>query len=60
MTRKDFELIARTIKGFDFPDSEQQYGYQIQESFAESMADSLSSTNPAFNKARFIAECLKD
>jgi len=60
MTKKDFQLIASTIKDFYFPDTCQQHGEHIKESFAESMADSLASTNPAFDKARFVSACIKD
>lgn len=50
MTKKDFELIARTIARL--PLAPQDIGI-----IADDFADALRSTNPAFNKDRFLAAC---
>lgn len=49
MTRKDFELIARCVRA--------ETGDMIRQRMAERFADELRSTNPGFNRARFLAAC---
>jgi hypothetical protein len=59
MTRKDFELIARAVRGLDC------FSYQYDGAdmpsarfqAATAMADALGSTNPAFDRARFLTAC---
>jgi len=57
MTKKDYELIARALKGifdanaFCLDDDQDKY------SVAERMAEALATTNPRFNKERFISAC---
>lgn len=56
MTRKDFELIAATIKnmrGFAF-----QEAPATREDVAKAFANVLHQTNPRFNWAKFVAACL--
>ncbi len=50
MTRKDFQLIADTIKASDL-------GPTDRLSLARDFADALRSTNPQFDRARFLAAC---
>lgn len=49
MTRKDFELIARTIKLL--PDG------PARRETARLFADALTNTNPRFNRLRFLHAC---
>ncbi|HEV2816145.1 MAG TPA: hypothetical protein VGW40_02840 [Allosphingosinicella sp.] len=48
MSRKDFELIAATIR---------RMPSETAPSAAEHFADALRSTNPRFDRARFIRAC---
>lgn len=48
MTRKDFELIARTIK---------QQPENIRRAIAESFAVALQGTNANFDRAKFLKAC---
>lgn len=53
MTRKDFQLIARVIK-----ESEGAVIDDLsRDGLAEMFADELASTNPAFDRARFLKAC---
>jgi hypothetical protein len=49
MTRKDYELIARVLNRF------QHDGGHVE--ICETMADDLATTNPLFNRARFLTAC---
>lgn len=51
MTRKDFELIAATIRTLD------RTSERVRVYIAVEFADNLASTNPHFDRARFIAAC---
>lgn len=51
MTRKDFELIARTIAGY-----RKVSGIWADE-IALRFADTLAGTNPNFNRRRFLDAC---
>jgi hypothetical protein len=57
MTRKDFELIAMTLKdtteGFD-ADGDCRFGVEVA---ALNLADALATTNPRFDRERFLAAC---
>lgn len=53
MTRKDFELIARTIKRL----AGERNGGQSKETVAEAFADALTGTNAGFDRARFLKAC---
>lgn len=50
MSRKDFNLIASTI-------AECELTYEQRDSLAREFANKLASTNPNFNRSRFIAAC---
>jgi hypothetical protein len=52
MTRKDFELIAEAIKQITANDYPQDKAEK-----AELFARVLATTNPAFNRARFLTAC---
>lgn len=49
MTRKDYELIAGVLNRF------QHDGGHAE--ICETMADDLATTNPLFNRARFLTAC---
>ena len=51
MTRKDFELIANTIKNLDL-------SLREREMVAKQFADALSGTNAGFKPQLFIARSL--
>lgn len=52
MTRKDFELIAETIRFSDIP-------VESIKIIAAEFADSLRRTNPRFDVDRFVAAATK-
>lgn len=52
MTKKDFVLIAKSIKSLDLDPI-------ARRSAAEVFADNLMDTNPNFDRSRFIAACLR-
>jgi hypothetical protein len=54
MTRKDFELIAEVIA------TSWSGSGELKNALAVNMADALQSTNPRFDRARFIAACDAD
>jgi len=56
MTKKDFKLIAEVLRKNDYA-QESQFSY-LFESLAESFADALATTNPRFDRERFLAACL--
>ena len=64
MTRKDFELIAGALaknaqflptnnRGEPIPSGEWRQHQEI----AEALADALATTNPRFDRDRFVAAC---
>ncbi len=53
MTRKDYELIARLIRGDGL-------NALSREDLAEAFADELAHTNPRFDRERFIAACMSE
>lgn len=53
MSKKDYELIARVLRGFTFGIDENE-----GELLAERFADELRATNPRFHRERFIAACM--
>ena len=59
MTRKDYVLIAEVLKGSrdSFEDSDNTYGYLAHATHCEVFASALASTNPLFNKVRFLEAC---
>lgn len=65
MTKKDFELIANIIKTFEPPfatmnqtieDDEEQTEY-TRNALADTFAKHLTSTNPFFNREKFLKAC---
>lgn len=52
MTRKDYILIAETVNRMDLSFANIQH-------VALMLADSLRSTNPRFDRDRFVAACMK-
>lgn len=48
MTRKDFELVVRTIKGLD---------PSVRAAIGLVFADALAGTNAGFDRARFLKAC---
>jgi len=53
MTRKDFVLIARTIRN-----SSEIIDETALEALAENFAEELAETNPNFDRDRFLSACL--
>jgi hypothetical protein len=54
MTRKDFELIAATIRNLDNAD------HLNKRIIAERFANSLECSNPRFNRERFVTAATKE
>lgn len=54
MTKKDFELIARV---FATHCSAPNNIREVVSSVADDMANALATTNPLFDRARFLAAC---
>ena len=56
MTRKDFELIAATLKACN---SEELNNAQHTQwvCTVHRFADAMATTNPAFNRAQFLKAC---
>lgn len=54
MTKKDYELIAEVIATAWHGSGE------LKSSLANNMADALQTTNPRFDRARFLAACDAD
>lgn len=52
MTRKDFELIAGVISN-----SQGLTRGGVMDTLAERLADALATTNPNFDRARFLKAC---
>ncbi len=52
MTRKDYELIAEVIRKLKLVGDE-----SIREHVASDMAFALQSTNPLFDRVRFLRAC---
>jgi hypothetical protein len=62
MTRKDFQLIAETIRTMPtFEATAQADGPEIEvlrfSALCNRFAEELATTNPRFDKDRFIAAC---
>ena len=53
MTRKDFEAIAKIIK-----DADKAGNIRYPGTLAYTFADYLETTNPRFDRDRFIAACI--
>lgn len=61
MTRKDFEAIARAISDGQFIECRTNADVAINTStrakIARQLADHLATTNPRFDRARFLQAC---
>ena len=57
MTRKDFELIAETIRNLSVT-TDPLLADAIRSTVADQFADALASTNPRFDRGRFIRACV--
>lgn len=58
MTRKDYHLVAATISEFlDDGDNDMLNGIGGVEKLTFMLAAKLSSDNPKFNRAKFLAAC---
>jgi len=57
MIRKDFEVIARVIRGLDFFGAA---GEADRLMVARAFARELSYTNPRFDADKFLAACKED
>ena len=53
MTKKDFELIARTLADWPRTDDE----HESWEHGCRHFADALATTNPRFDRAKFLQAC---
>ncbi len=58
MTKKDFELIAAAVSRASAwqPTEHVTRAYALQH-VADELADALATTNPKFDRARFLAAC---
>ena len=57
MTHKDFQLIADVLQHADAHTSVGGQDERTVRWVAELMADSLATTNPRFDRARFLKAC---
>jgi len=57
MTRKDFQLIADVLKPWITRDGTPGVEDALCASIARDFADKLASTNPNFDRARFLSAC---
>lgn len=62
MTRKDFELIAETIRNLG--NYEERFGLMFGEDYvyyvANRFSEALKQTNPRFKPDTFVEACLKE
>jgi len=56
MTKKDFELIAAALANERTPFMVGHHKYAI-DNIALTLVDALATTNPRFDRARFLAAC---
>lgn len=60
MTRKDYELIAGILKGaqnYEATFNNNEQGAKAIEGIAQTFAVVLGTTNPRFDRARFLDAC---
>ena len=55
MTRKDYELIAETIRVAKISWKGNNNG--LVDDISRDLADALATTNPRFNRDRFLTAC---
>lgn len=58
MTRKDFNLIARCINQAANDQGQSIEGREAIRGLIDILATELKTTNPAFNRVRFVNACL--
>lgn len=58
MSRKDFEAIAKVIRGADLGVDMNGESQRLRRELAEDMANVLGGSNPRFDRDRFVAACL--
>lgn len=56
MTKKDFELIAGAMRKERTPFNIKHHKYAL-DNMALTLADALATTNPQFDRARFLQAC---
>ena len=54
MTRKDFQLIANVFKERGYKETRCRKGMFV---FAQDIADALTTTNPRFDREKFLKAC---
>lgn len=59
MTKKDYELVARVLRDTEAACLRSQWDavWRDRGRVAEAFADELASTNPRFDRARFLRAC---
>ncbi len=57
MTKKDFKLIAQTIRELSFFDTEAKSPNELREIIAYQFSNVLPQTNPRFNRQKFLEAC---
>jgi hypothetical protein len=57
MTRKDYILIAKTLKNEQKQFKENEDGYILLRILANQFANELQADNPRFDRARFLVAC---
>lgn len=60
MTKKDYELIAQILKGaqnYEATFNDNEKGAKAIEGITQTFATMLATTNPRFNRAKFLTAC---
>jgi hypothetical protein len=60
MTRKDYELIAKVLKGardYEEQNPINKPNFFIVEAVAKTLSEVLATENPRFDRARFLSAC---
>ena len=57
MTRKDYVMIAKTLKNERYQFAENEDGYALLNILAHQFANQLEQDNPRFDRARFLVAC---
>lgn len=57
MTKKDYELIARNVRGLISIHNDNESYEKVLTHFSNCLADSLELDNDKFNRLRFIEAC---
>lgn len=58
MTKKDFELIARSVRhAREYAAAHPEQNADVGLTIAHTLAHELASTNPRFDRGRFLAAC---